>query len=35
MKKINDMKQKHENDRKRWKEQEDAYENLLDEIDNQ
>ena len=34
-KKINDMHEKHENDRKRWNEEKQAYENLLDDIENQ
>lgn len=32
-KKIKEMNQQHENDRKRWDEQKQAYEDLLDELD--
>lgn len=32
-KKMKEMHQKHENDRKRWNEQKQAYEDLLDEFD--
>lgn len=33
-KKFNDMHQQHENDRKRWNEEKQAYEDLLDEAEN-
>lgn len=33
-KKMKEMHKKHENDRKRWNEQKQAYEDLLDEFDN-
>ena len=34
-KKINDLHQQHENDRKRWNAEKQAYEDLLDEVNNQ
>lgn len=33
-KKFNDMHQQHENDRKRWNEEKQAYEDLLDDVEN-
>lgn len=33
--KMKNMHQEHENDRKRWKEEKQAYEDLLNEIENQ
>lgn len=33
-KKTNDMHQKHENDRKRWNEEKQAYEDLFNEVEN-
>ena len=34
-KKMKDLHQQHENDRRRWNEEKQAYEDLLDEVDNQ
>ena len=33
-KKFNNMHQQHENDRKRWNEEKQAYEDLLDDVEN-